>query len=319
MSRNSSGTYTLPSGNPVTTGTTITSTWANSTLSDIATEVTDSLSRSGKGAMTAPLVVTSGSVGAPGIAFDGDTNTGIYRSAVDTIRLAAGGAAGFEATQTTTSALLPLGVTDGTVGAPGLRFTSDPDSGLYSVSDGVFRVSANGAARMEFSGAAADTANVAVTGQQTISLVTGSTGAAQVNALRLTNGNLKLEGTYPTSTTGLTNTLSPMGVIKAVAFIETDGAGGITVVDGQNIASATAGATGITVNFTTALANTNFICIHSGGATRDGSGAAVLTAENGFTRTTSSVFILTFTQSTGAARNTQTARTAISVVIFGRQ
>ena len=36
MAYNGSGTYSLVSGNPVTTGTTISSTWANNTLSDIA-------------------------------------------------------------------------------------------------------------------------------------------------------------------------------------------------------------------------------------------------------------------------------------------
>lgn len=36
MSFNGSGTYVLASGNPVTTGTTISSTWANNTLNDIA-------------------------------------------------------------------------------------------------------------------------------------------------------------------------------------------------------------------------------------------------------------------------------------------
>ena len=40
MSRNGSGTYSLPAGNPVVTATTITSTWANTTLSDIANALT---------------------------------------------------------------------------------------------------------------------------------------------------------------------------------------------------------------------------------------------------------------------------------------
>ena len=44
MPRNLSGTYTLPSGNPVTAGTTITTTWANNTLNDIATALTQSVS-----------------------------------------------------------------------------------------------------------------------------------------------------------------------------------------------------------------------------------------------------------------------------------
>jgi hypothetical protein len=48
MSRNGSGTYTLPVGNPVVTGTTITSTWANTTLTDIASAITDSLAADGQ-------------------------------------------------------------------------------------------------------------------------------------------------------------------------------------------------------------------------------------------------------------------------------
>lgn len=48
MSRNGSGTYSLPSGNPVVTATTITSTWANTTLSDIATALTGSLAADGQ-------------------------------------------------------------------------------------------------------------------------------------------------------------------------------------------------------------------------------------------------------------------------------
>jgi len=51
----SSGTYTLPAGNPVTTGTTITSTWANTTLSDIATALTGSVATDGTSPMTGIL------------------------------------------------------------------------------------------------------------------------------------------------------------------------------------------------------------------------------------------------------------------------
>ena len=48
MARNGSGTYSLPAGNPVTTGTTISSTWANSTLSDISTALTASIAYDGQ-------------------------------------------------------------------------------------------------------------------------------------------------------------------------------------------------------------------------------------------------------------------------------
>jgi len=53
MSFNGSGTYSLPAGNPVTTGTTISSTWANSTLSDIASALTNCVTRDGQSPPTA--------------------------------------------------------------------------------------------------------------------------------------------------------------------------------------------------------------------------------------------------------------------------
>jgi hypothetical protein len=55
MSRNGSGTYTLPAGNPVVTGTTISSTWANNTLNDIAATLTDSLAADGQTTATGNL------------------------------------------------------------------------------------------------------------------------------------------------------------------------------------------------------------------------------------------------------------------------
>jgi len=55
MARNGSGTYNLPSGNPVTTGTTISSTWANNTLSDMATALTGSVASDGQTTPTANL------------------------------------------------------------------------------------------------------------------------------------------------------------------------------------------------------------------------------------------------------------------------
>ena len=55
MSRNGSGTYTLPAGNPVVTGTTISTTWANSTLTDIQNALTQSVSADGQTPITGAL------------------------------------------------------------------------------------------------------------------------------------------------------------------------------------------------------------------------------------------------------------------------
>lgn len=59
MSRNGIGTYSLPSGNPFVTGTTISSTTVNTTLSDIATALTTSLASDGQTVPTANLPMGS--------------------------------------------------------------------------------------------------------------------------------------------------------------------------------------------------------------------------------------------------------------------
>lgn len=55
MSRNGSGTYNLPAGNPVSSGSVISSAWANSTLSDIATALTGSVAADGQTPIVANL------------------------------------------------------------------------------------------------------------------------------------------------------------------------------------------------------------------------------------------------------------------------
>ena len=55
MSRNGSGTYSLPAGNPVVTGTTIASTWANTTMNDLAAALTGSVAADGQTPMTGNL------------------------------------------------------------------------------------------------------------------------------------------------------------------------------------------------------------------------------------------------------------------------
>jgi len=72
MARNGSGTYSLPAGNPVTTGTTISSTWANSTLSDISTALTASLAYDGQ---TTPIA---------NLPMGGNKHTGVGNATVRT-------------------------------------------------------------------------------------------------------------------------------------------------------------------------------------------------------------------------------------------
>jgi hypothetical protein len=55
MAFNGSGTYSLPAGNPVVTGTTISSSTTNTTNSDIATALTNCITRDGQSTPSANL------------------------------------------------------------------------------------------------------------------------------------------------------------------------------------------------------------------------------------------------------------------------
>lgn len=94
MARNVSGVYSLPLPD-VVTGTVIEAPWANTTMNDLKAEMTDSLSRSGKGGMTAPLKLTDGSSVAPAIAFSLEPSTGWYRAGAGDLKLVVSGAVRF--------------------------------------------------------------------------------------------------------------------------------------------------------------------------------------------------------------------------------
>ena len=87
MPRDGNGNYTLPAGNPVIANTTITSTWANDTMNDLSNEMQDSLSRSGKGGLTAPLGVVDFSGSTPGLHFTSEPTTGLKRQTTEDVRV----------------------------------------------------------------------------------------------------------------------------------------------------------------------------------------------------------------------------------------
>jgi hypothetical protein len=98
MSRDSNGAHSLPAGNPVSSGTTISSSVHNATTSDLSAEITDSLSRSGKGGMTAPLKGVDGSAAAPAVSFTSEPGTGLYRAGANNPAISVSGTKRLECT-----------------------------------------------------------------------------------------------------------------------------------------------------------------------------------------------------------------------------
>ena len=197
MPRNASGTYTLPSGNPVSSGTLIDATWANNTLNDIANEVTDSLSRSGEGGMLAPFRLNDGVQATPGLAFTNEPSTGMYRAGTNEAWLVAGGTQVLQFT--TTGAMTRYA--PGAVTTPSITAMGDTNTGIFFP--------------------AADT----------IAFTEGGTESLRINS----SGNMGLGTTSPTNTAGFSRQLQIEGTTAALTLSGTTGTGKYTLgVPGAN-------------------------------------------------------------------------------------
>lgn len=174
MPRNGSGTAIPPvTVNPVSPGTTITSNWANTTVTDTYNELTNSLPRDGQAPMTAPLKIVDGSASVPGLSFNSATSSGLFRPASNTLAVTV---SGVEATRWTSNGAVLIGQTSddginklqvtggakitgavssdsvalalGTVALPSLAFAGDLNTGIYSPGADQLSVSTGGVARV---------------------------------------------------------------------------------------------------------------------------------------------------------------------------
>lgn len=125
MPRDVNGNYTLPAGNPVVSGTPISSAVQNATTSDLATALTDSLSRSGKGGMLVPLLFADGTAAAPSITFTAEPTTGIFRSGPAEFAITVTGAKRFVVADDGCYSENPYYEWNGTIFVPLLNATDD--------------------------------------------------------------------------------------------------------------------------------------------------------------------------------------------------
>ena len=114
MPRDGSGNYTLPVGNPVISGTTIESNWANTTMEDVADALTGSLSRNGNGGMLAPLGFVDGTESTPGMYFTSQVNMGLHRANLNDLRIVMAGTSQVQITNAAMTVNVPLTVNGAT-------------------------------------------------------------------------------------------------------------------------------------------------------------------------------------------------------------
>lgn len=125
MPRDGSGTYTLPVGNPVVTGTLIETTWANSTLSDIAVQLNNVITRDGVLGPISPFKLVDGAVATPGLAFNSEPGLGWFRPGANRISVAAVNAVVEESNYSSAAEIIKQ-VYPRTAGATSLRLDSNP-------------------------------------------------------------------------------------------------------------------------------------------------------------------------------------------------
>jgi len=91
MPRDLSGVYTLPVGNPVVTGALIESVWANTTMSDIAAQLNNVMTRDGVLGPSSPFKIPDGTQFLPGLAFNSEPSLGLYRPLSGVLSIASQG------------------------------------------------------------------------------------------------------------------------------------------------------------------------------------------------------------------------------------
>lgn len=110
-------------------------------------------------------VSVDGLATSPAISFTNNTNSGIYRSGADDIRLSVAGADALGATTSDITHYNNAKFPDGAVGTPSISFTSDTDTGAYLAGVGDLRVTVGGTDRIAFDSGITMSADMINTGQ----------------------------------------------------------------------------------------------------------------------------------------------------------
>lgn len=210
MSFNGSGTYVPPAGQPVATGTVIQSATFNTLVTDIGNTFNNVLPRDGQAAMQGPIKITDGTSTIPGIAFNSEASTGIYRPIQGTLAMTA---AGVENLRINGAGHVLIGTTtdDGTntlqVGGPAKV------SGAATLASTLNVTGATTVAALGVTGAATLSSTLAVSGISTFSNRTLMGGAADdtTTALQVSSAGGSLLSLNTTNANGSFMKLSNSG------------------------------------------------------------------------------------------------------------
>ncbi len=108
----------------------------------------------------------------PGISFQSESNTGLYRIGANNLGISVGGVLRFNITTSGMSTTVPLLLPDGVAANPGIAFNSDADTGIFRAGSNSLSLVTGGSARFNITNFAA-TFNVPITASVGISIAAG--------------------------------------------------------------------------------------------------------------------------------------------------
>lgn len=234
MPRNTGGVYSLPNP-PFVSGTVISSTVMNQQLSDLASAMTESLSRSGNGDMQVPLTGPDGSAALPTYAWGSDPGSGFWLPSIGMVRLTSSAATLQQWTTTGVTINPPLTVTGGVTGGLAVTGNLSATAGLTATQS-----TANGDAVL----ATGNGTGAGVFGKGGTSDGPGVLGfgdaATPTGTLALGNGGLFVGG----SCTAITSISTNAGVYGVGGDTSSSGIAGLGVVGRGGRNGTTAGGVG---------------------------------------------------------------------------
>ena len=99
---------------------------------------------------TGNVTIPAGTVSLPSLRFTGDSDTGLYSAAANTVNVTAGGTLSHAFTSTYSTANVPIRVPDGTAAAPSITNTGDENTGIFFGAADEVSISTGGTERAQF-------------------------------------------------------------------------------------------------------------------------------------------------------------------------
>lgn len=251
------------------------------------------------------LANNDGTAAAPAYTFRSDTNTGIYRSGADTIDFSAGGTQRASLTTTGFTSTVPRLNSDGAVGAPGISFSADTDTGIYRIGANNIGVACGGSKRLDigassnvvvgnttFDDGTSAAPSINFSGATNTGLTRSAGGRLQLvttGTVRLSAGsNLDCTGVTTTSSTSNTTggiVTTSIGLNGTTDAVSSTNGGGMTIAGGVGIAKKLFVGTEINTASTTATTSNTTGSITTAGGIASSNTTDATSSTNGGTLT----------------------------------